>query len=97
MAPKAAPHWKIRIKQGTPRGGLNELEQTNFHQLVDLQTGEVRRTWTENYEASLATDGSGWTDVVHTGIKSVELSEDGASVIVTLHDGPVAHLAIADL
>jgi len=73
-------HYRIVERSGGGHGDLYELEQEDYIDVVDAETGEVVLTFESQHRASL--EGGVWANWSHTGVRRVELGEDGMSVRV---------------
>lgn len=81
--PKKAATSKYRIEQreSPAHGGLYELEQDFYIDIIDNRTGQVVVTLESEGWASLGTNGM-WDDLNMSGVEKVEMSPDERSVLV---------------
>lgn len=79
--------FEVRVREGSPRGDLYELEQTTYHEIIDQRTGEVIMTFEGKMEASLSTDTGLWGDSSYSGVSEISLSPDHRFLVVNYFDG----------
>ena len=75
------------VEEGSPHGGLYELEQTTYYKVVDRHSRQVLITFEGQMEASLSTTTGMWDDYRLSGVCEVSIAPDGQSVIVKYCDG----------
>lgn len=73
--------FRIETREDPPRGGLYELECTTHFDLVEIATGRVLMSFEGTYSASFGGDGQ-WSDGAWSGVRLVELVDDGAVLLV---------------
>lgn len=78
--------FQVQVQEGNAHGGLYELEQTTFYQVVDTLSGEVVMVFEGEMEASLGQVGL-WDDYHFSGVEQVMIAPDEQSVIVRYYDG----------
>ncbi len=76
------PRYEIRVELGHAHGGLYELEQQIWHEVYDTREDRVVLRFAGELEATLSTDGDGWTDLGGTGIVDVKV-ERGRYAVAT--------------
>ena len=74
------------VEEGSPHGGLYELEQTTYYKVVDRDSGQVIMTFEAQMEASLSTTTGTWDDYHLSGVCEVSIAPDGQSIIVKYCD-----------
>ncbi len=79
--------FEVVVKEGHPHGGLYELEQTTYYQVVDKHSKEIIMTFQGEMEASLSTSTGMWDDYHYSGVCEVIIAADEQSVIVKHHSG----------
>lgn len=75
------PEYRIDERDGSAHGGLYELEQTHYFDIVNVQTGQVVLTFESEYSASFQGNGT-WGDASSSGVEKVGFAEDGLSLLV---------------
>lgn len=80
--------FRIEIREDPPRGGLYELECSTHFDLVEVATGRVLMSFEGTYSASFGGDGQ-WSDGAWSGVRLVELADDGAALLVYRADQEV--------
>ncbi|MBN1933148.1 MAG: hypothetical protein JW934_00710 [Anaerolineae bacterium] len=78
--------FTVRVEEGNAHGGLYELEQTTYYQVVDTLSGAVVMTFEGEMEASLSDVGL-WDDYHFSGVREVTVAPDEQSVTVRYYDG----------
>lgn len=87
MSEQPAVRFRVVVEEGSPHGGLFELEQTTYYHVVDARSGEVVMTFQGEMQASLSRDTGMWDAYAYSGARDVAISADGESVVVTDRDG----------
>jgi len=72
--------YKIVERSSGSHGGLFELEEETYFDVVEIKTGKVLMTFENSSSASF---GAGqWQDRVSCGVSKVELGSDGKTALV---------------
>ncbi len=79
--------FEVVVKEGSPRGGLYELEQVTYYHVVDRRSNQIVMTFRGEMEASLSTSSGLWDDYHFSGVSEVTIAPDERSIIVKHHDG----------
>ncbi len=87
MNKQQSGQFEIVIKEGHPHGGLYELEQTTYYQVIDTHSKEIVLTFQGEVEASLSTSTGMWDDYHYSGVCEVTIAPEERSVIVKYHAG----------
>jgi len=75
------PAYRIAERDGAAHGGLYELEQTHYFDIVNILTGAVVMTFESEYSASFQGNGT-WGDGSSSGVEKVTFTEDGLFLLV---------------
>jgi len=87
MRSQQADRFEVVVEEGSPHGGLYELEQTTYYKVVDRHSGQVVLTFEGQMEASLSTTTGMWEDYHLSGVCEVRIAPDEQSVVVKYYDG----------
>lgn len=87
MVEERSGRYEVLVEEAAPAGGLFELEQTIFYQVLDTQTREVVYRFRGEIEASLSRENGMWDDFRYSGVRAVIVAPDERSVLVSYHDG----------
>lgn len=87
--------WEVRQVEGSPRGGLYELEQRTDFFVVDRRTGETVASFSGLYESSFTGEGD-WDSGSYSGVRAVEIDAAGRFVIAHRADGATERLALPE-
>ena len=87
MSDSTAGRYKLIVEEGSPTGGLFELEITTRTLVVDTLTGQTVLAFESLLEASLSTDSGDWADYRLTGVSEVRIDPGEEFVLVTYADG----------
>ena len=79
--------FELLVEEGSPHGGLYELEQTTYYRVIDRRSDEVVMAFEGEMEASLSTTTGMWDDYRFSGVREVLIAPDEQSVLVRYYDG----------
>lgn len=79
--PINGPKYRIEERDGSAHGGLFELEQTHYFDIVNVQTGQVLMTFESEYAASFQGNGT-WGDGSSSGVEKIMFTDDGLALLV---------------
>jgi hypothetical protein len=82
MRGQQAGRFEVVVAEGSPHGGLYELEQTTYYLVVDRHSGQIVMTFEGQVEASLSTTTGMWDDYRLSGVCEVSIAPDEQTVIV---------------
>lgn len=78
---KKAPKYTVINREGAAHGGLYELEQEFFIDIVETKTQKVIKTFSASGCASFGTNGM-WSEYDCSGVEKVEITPDEKAVLV---------------
>ncbi len=84
--PAPTRRFRVQVEEGSPHGGLYELEVDTTYRVVDEVSRETVMSFSGGYAASFGDDGR-WGDPVLSGVVAVTV--DGTTVVVRHADGRV--------
>jgi hypothetical protein len=87
VAEQQKGRFEVVVERGSPHGGLYELEQTIYYQVVDRQLREIILTFECEMEASLSSTTGMWDDYRFSGVCEVSITPDERWVVVLHCDG----------
>jgi len=87
MRSQQADRFEVVVEEGSPHGGLYELEQTTYYKVVDRHSRQVVMALEGQMEASLSTTTGMWEDYRLSGVCEVSIAPDGQSVVVKYCEG----------
>lgn len=87
MSEQLESRFEVVVKKGPPGGGLYELEQKTYYQVVDRHSKEIIMVFESLMEASLSTSTGMWDDYRFTGASEVSITPDELAVLVVYDDG----------
>lgn len=73
--------YRIEKREGPAHGGLYELEQEFFIDIIEIKTQKVIKTFSAECSASFGTNGT-WDDYDCSGVEKVELTPDEKAALV---------------